>query len=52
MTRDLLINPGFELNNHLIHDNYVFPFGLGYIAFYAEKHDHEIEIWDIHSNQV
>jgi len=52
MTKALLINPGFELKKHRVRDNYVFPFGLAYVAAYAEKHGHEIEAWDIHGTRL
>ncbi|MHA1438605.1 MAG: hypothetical protein ACTSPD_13615 [Promethearchaeota archaeon] len=52
MAKSLLINPGFELNRLKPRDNYVFPFGLGYIASYDEKHGHEIDMWDIHGSRI
>ena len=52
MTKALLINPGFELGNLIERDNFVFPFGLGYIASYAIKNNYEIEIWDIYAQKI
>jgi radical SAM superfamily enzyme YgiQ (UPF0313 family) len=52
MARALLINPGFELTKLKPRDNYVFPFGLGYIAAYAERYQHSIEVWDIYAKQL
>ena len=47
MARALLINPGFDLGTYKKRGTIVFPFGLGYIASYAEKHGHQIKVWDI-----
>lgn len=52
MAKALLINPGFELTNYKKRDHYVFPFGLGYIAAYAEKKGHEVVVWDIYGTQI
>jgi radical SAM superfamily enzyme YgiQ (UPF0313 family) len=52
MARTLLINPEFELNILRPRDNYVFPFGLGYIATYAERNNHTVEVWDIYGKQL
>lgn len=50
--RVLLINPGFKLENEKERDNYVFPFGLAYVAAYAEKNGHEIEVLDIPAEKL
>ncbi|MFC2034054.1 B12-binding domain-containing radical SAM protein [Chloroflexota bacterium] len=52
MAKALLINPGFELEKHRARDNYVFPFGLAYIAAHAEKYGHQIKVWDIHGTRL
>ncbi len=51
MAKVLLINPGFEIKEVRHRYQLVFPFGLGYIAAYAEKHKHEMNLWDIHANR-
>lgn len=52
MARALLINPTFALDKHKVRATYLFPFGLAYVAAYAEKQGHEIDVWDIHGNQL
>jgi magnesium-protoporphyrin IX monomethyl ester (oxidative) cyclase len=52
MSKALLINPGFRLGKPLLRDNYIFPFGLGYIASYAENNGHIIDVWDIYGKQT
>lgn len=52
MAKALLINPGFEVSSLRVQYQLVFPFGLGYIAAYAEKYGHEIEVWDIYGKQL
>ncbi|GAB4315073.1 MAG: hypothetical protein Kow0069_16740 [Promethearchaeota archaeon] len=48
----LLVNPSFELGRHRSRDNYVFPFGLAYVAARAEHLGHRVEVWDIHASQA
>jgi len=50
MGKALLINPGSQFNKPKPNANIIFPFGLGYIASFAEKHGHKIDIWDIRGN--
>ena len=52
MARALLINPGFSLIGSEKRDTYIFPFGIGYIASFAEKHNHKIAILDVIANQL
>ena len=52
-TKILLINPGFEFIpiQSKYKGQFVFPFGLGYIASYLIKQGHSVDVWDIYIEQ-
>lgn len=51
MNKALLINPGFHFGK-IKKKHTIFPFGLGYIASFAEKNGFQIDVLDIISEEI